>query len=116
MNLNTLLRHEVLGNGKADQELVDYVAGRIADAGDIRSSRQFPYQFLAAYLQRVAAVLLALGAMTFGEADEKSFMHKVGADEATSHDVLDRARANLAMARRKEGHPHESFRHARTRR
>lgn len=34
---------------------------------------------------------LCLGAMTFGEADEKSFMHKVGADEATSHAILDRA-------------------------
>ena len=34
---------------------------------------------------------LCLGAMTFGEADEKSFMHKVGSDEATSHAVLDRA-------------------------
>jgi aryl-alcohol dehydrogenase-like predicted oxidoreductase len=36
---------------------------------------------------------LCLGAMTFGEADEKSFMHKVGMDEATSHAVLDRALA-----------------------
>ena len=34
---------------------------------------------------------LCLGAMTFGEADAKSFMHKVGSDEATSHGVLDRA-------------------------
>jgi aryl-alcohol dehydrogenase-like predicted oxidoreductase len=34
---------------------------------------------------------LCLGAMTFGEADEGSFMHKVGADEATSQAVLDRA-------------------------
>jgi aryl-alcohol dehydrogenase-like predicted oxidoreductase len=34
---------------------------------------------------------LCLGAMTFGEADEKSFMHKVGSDEPTSHAVLDRA-------------------------
>jgi aryl-alcohol dehydrogenase-like predicted oxidoreductase len=34
---------------------------------------------------------LCLGAMTFGEADEKSFMHKVGMDETTSHAVLDRA-------------------------
>jgi aryl-alcohol dehydrogenase-like predicted oxidoreductase len=34
---------------------------------------------------------LCLGAMTFGEADETSFMHKAGADEATSHAVLDRA-------------------------
>jgi aryl-alcohol dehydrogenase-like predicted oxidoreductase len=34
---------------------------------------------------------LCLGGMTFGEADEKSFMHKVGSDEATAHAVLDRA-------------------------
>jgi aryl-alcohol dehydrogenase-like predicted oxidoreductase len=34
---------------------------------------------------------LCLGAMTFGEADEKSFMHKVGSDEATAHAVIDRA-------------------------
>jgi aryl-alcohol dehydrogenase-like predicted oxidoreductase len=34
---------------------------------------------------------LCLGAMTFGEADEKSFMHKVGSDEDTAHGVLDRA-------------------------
>jgi aryl-alcohol dehydrogenase-like predicted oxidoreductase len=34
---------------------------------------------------------LCLGAMTFGEADEKSFMHKAGSDEETSHAVLDRA-------------------------
>jgi aryl-alcohol dehydrogenase-like predicted oxidoreductase len=35
--------------------------------------------------------VLCLGAMTFGEADEKSFMHKVGSDEKESHAVLDRA-------------------------
>jgi len=52
MNLNTLLRHEVLN----DREMVDYVADRIADAGDIRRSRQFPYQFLAAYLNASAEV------------------------------------------------------------
>jgi aryl-alcohol dehydrogenase-like predicted oxidoreductase len=34
---------------------------------------------------------MCLGAMTFGEADEKSFMHKVGMDDATTHAVLDRA-------------------------
>jgi aryl-alcohol dehydrogenase-like predicted oxidoreductase len=34
---------------------------------------------------------LCLGAMTFGEADEKSFMHKVGSDEPTAHAILDRA-------------------------
>ncbi|MCX5745220.1 MAG: aldo/keto reductase [Proteobacteria bacterium] len=36
---------------------------------------------------------MCLGAMTFGEADEKSFMHKAGMDETTSHAVLDRALA-----------------------
>jgi len=40
MNLNTLLRHGVLGDGRNDREMVDYVAGRIADADDIRRSRQ----------------------------------------------------------------------------
>ena len=36
---------------------------------------------------------LCLGAMTFGEADEKSFMHGVGASQAVSFDVMDRALA-----------------------
>ncbi len=36
---------------------------------------------------------LCLGAMTFGEADEKSFMHKAGSDEQTTHAILDRALA-----------------------
>jgi 60 kDa SS-A/Ro ribonucleoprotein len=53
MNLNTLLRHEVLsGHG----DLVDCVAARIADEDEIRRSRQFPYQFLAAYLNVDAEV------------------------------------------------------------
>ena len=34
---------------------------------------------------------LCLGTMTFGEADENSFMHKVGASESESHAILDRA-------------------------
>src|SRR6188768_736024 len=34
---------------------------------------------------------LCLGAMTFGEADEKSFMHKAGSDEATAHTVMSHA-------------------------
>src|SRR5450755_832249 len=34
---------------------------------------------------------LCLGAMTFGEADASSFMHKAGSDEATTFAVLDRA-------------------------
>ncbi len=46
MNLNTLVRHGVF----ADSQMVDYVARRLADADEIRRSRQFPFQFLAAYL------------------------------------------------------------------
>jgi len=34
---------------------------------------------------------LCLGGMTFGEADEKSFMHKIGSDEQTVFRVLSRA-------------------------
>jgi aryl-alcohol dehydrogenase-like predicted oxidoreductase len=34
---------------------------------------------------------LCLGAMTFGEPDEKSFMHKVGCDEKTSFAIMNRA-------------------------
>ncbi|MEZ4440407.1 MAG: aldo/keto reductase [Polyangiaceae bacterium] len=36
--------------------------------------------------------VLCLGAMTFGEADDKSFMHEVGSSEDESYAVLDRAR------------------------
>jgi 60 kDa SS-A/Ro ribonucleoprotein len=46
MNLNTLLRHDVL----ATSAMVDYVANRIADESEIRRSKQFPYQYFAAYL------------------------------------------------------------------
>ncbi|MDB4970720.1 MAG: aldo/keto reductase [Myxococcales bacterium] len=34
---------------------------------------------------------LCLGAMTFGEPDEKSMMHKIASDEATAHQMMDRA-------------------------
>ncbi len=46
MNLNTLLRHDVL----ATSAMVDYVAERITDESEIRRSKQFPYQYFAAYL------------------------------------------------------------------
>jgi aryl-alcohol dehydrogenase-like predicted oxidoreductase len=35
--------------------------------------------------------VLCLGAMTFGEADDKSFMHQVGCDEKTSFAIMSRA-------------------------
>lgn len=34
---------------------------------------------------------LCLGTMTFGEADDKSFMHQVGCDEATAFGIMNRA-------------------------
>jgi len=34
---------------------------------------------------------LCLGGMTFGEADEKSFMHNLGSPEADAHAIIDRA-------------------------
>ena len=65
MNLNTLLRHDVFNvayhsvkdadsernfRGAKDDNLVDYVADRIADESEIRRGKQFPYQYFAAYL------------------------------------------------------------------
>jgi 60 kDa SS-A/Ro ribonucleoprotein len=57
MNLNTLLRHEVFTD---DPEMMNYVAERIADVDEIRRSRQFPYQYLAAYLNAEVAPLAAI--------------------------------------------------------
>lgn len=58
MNLNTLLRQGVFRteNGAVDGEMVNDVAARFADADEIRRSRQFPYQYLAAYLNVSAEV------------------------------------------------------------
>ena len=46
MNLNTLERHGVL----EDPEMVAYVATALADPEKIKQSRQFPYQYFAAYM------------------------------------------------------------------
>ena len=48
MNLNTLMRHGVVGT-EADPAADARVAQRLADAEAVRRSRQFPYQYLAAY-------------------------------------------------------------------
>lgn len=57
MNLNTLLRHDVFSEPQsassrvlAASAMVDYVADRISDESEIRRSKQFPYQYFAAYL------------------------------------------------------------------
>lgn len=46
MNLNTLQRQGAF----KDDEIVALVARRLADLDDIKGSRQFPFQYLAAYL------------------------------------------------------------------
>ncbi|PQO44197.1 TROVE domain-containing protein [Blastopirellula marina] len=50
MNLNTLLRQGVL----KEDEMVRYVADRLGDPHEVRRARQFPYQYLAAYLNAAA--------------------------------------------------------------
>ncbi len=52
MNLNTLQRHGVLQNASA----VDSIAKRISDEDAVKRSRQFPYQFFAAYLNASADI------------------------------------------------------------
>ncbi|NLS95271.1 MAG: TROVE domain-containing protein, partial [Planctomycetaceae bacterium] len=91
MNLNTLLRHQVLGNGKADREMVDYVAGRMADADEIRRSRQFPYQFLAAYInaadevpQKIKAALHEAAEIACGNVPELPSPVVIGLDTSGS--------------------------------
>lgn len=65
MNLNTLLRHGVFD----DPDMVSYVAGRAADAEEIRRGRQFPYQYLAAMLNAEEAVPTSIKA-SLGRAAE----------------------------------------------
>jgi len=52
MNLNTLLRHGVLG----DRAMVEGIAAFLADPDEVRRSRQFPYQLMAAYKNADAGV------------------------------------------------------------
>lgn len=87
MNLNTLLRHEVL----SDRELVDYVAVRLADADEIGRSRQFPYQFLAAYLnasaevpQKIKLALHQAAEIACGNVPELSGPVMIGLDTSAS--------------------------------
>ncbi len=46
MNLNTFLRHGVFEDGR----MTRLIADRLADAGQIRKSRVFPYQLLSAFI------------------------------------------------------------------
>ena len=91
MNLNTLLRHEVFGQNGTDSEMVDYVAARIADADEIRQSRQFPYQYLAAYLnaggevpQKIKAALHQAAEIACGNVPELPGPVVIGLDVSGS--------------------------------
>lgn len=90
MNLNTLLRHGVIGVG-GNGEMVDFVATRIADAEEIRRSRQFPYQFLAAYLnasqdvpQKIKAALQKAAEIACGNVPELPGPVVIGVDTSGS--------------------------------
>jgi 60 kDa SS-A/Ro ribonucleoprotein len=91
MNLNTLLRHEVFGAHGADVEQIEYVAARLADAEDIRRSRQFPYQFLTAYLnaaddvpQKIKAALQQAAEIACGNIPELPGPVVIGLDVSGS--------------------------------
>lgn len=112
MNLNTLARHEVFNhsdmtvrqamatratssnaphNALADRGMVDYVANRIADADEIRRSRQFPYQYLAAYLnagddvpQKIKAALQGAAEIACGNVPELPGPVVIGLDTSGS--------------------------------
>ena len=87
MNLNTLLRHDVL----ATSAMVDYVAERIADESEIRRSKQFPYQYFAAYLnaddnvpQKIKTALHKAAEMACGNVPELPGPVVIGLDTSGS--------------------------------
>ena len=87
MNLNTLARHEVC----QDNDIVGYVANRIADADEIRRARQFPYQYLAAYLnagddvpQKIKAALHRAAEIACGNVPELPGPVVIGLDTSGS--------------------------------
>ncbi len=90
MNLNTLVRHGVI-SPDANREMVDYVAARLADPDEIRRSRQFPYQFLAAYMnvgdevpQKIKAALHKAAEIACGNVPELPGPVVIGLDVSGS--------------------------------
>ncbi len=87
MNLNTLLRHEALNNN----EMIALVAAKIADAEEILNSRQFPYQYLSAYLnaedalpQEIKAALCKAAEIACGNVPELPGPVVIGLDVSGS--------------------------------
>ncbi len=88
MNLNTLLRHDVF----RDDALIDEVANRLVDKDAIRRSRQFPYQFLAAYLNasdqiphKIKAALHEAAEVACGNVPELSGPVVIGLDTSNAN-------------------------------
>jgi 60 kDa SS-A/Ro ribonucleoprotein len=101
MNLNTLVRHDVFEN---DKRMVDEVARRIADVDEIKRSRQFPYQFLAAYLNaspdlshKIKAALHQAAEVACGNVPRLSGPIVIGLDTSASMQ-------QPVMGRRSNGH------------
>jgi 60 kDa SS-A/Ro ribonucleoprotein len=72
-------------------DMVEYVAARLADAEEIRRSRQFPYQFLAAYLnasdevpQKIKAALHKAAEIACGNVPELPGPVVIGLDVSGS--------------------------------
>ncbi len=87
MNLNTLLRHDVL----TENAMVNFVATKIGAAKEIRGSRQFPYQYLAAYLnadaclpQKIKAALCRAAEVACGNVPELPGPVVIGLDVSGS--------------------------------
>ncbi|HEV8058405.1 MAG TPA: TROVE domain-containing protein [Gemmataceae bacterium] len=87
MNLNTLLRHDVL----AENAMMNFVAAKLGDAKEIRGSRQFPYQYLAAYLnadpclpQKIKAALCRAAEVACGNVPELPGPVVIGLDVSGS--------------------------------
>ncbi|MFM8214019.1 MAG: TROVE domain-containing protein [Pirellula sp.] len=105
MNLNTLLRHDVF----AKSAMVDYVAGRVADESEIRQSKQFPYQYFAAYLnaddnvpQKIKTALHKAAEIACGNVPELPGPVVIGLDTSGSMSTAvtgDRGRAATSKMR-----------------
>lgn len=105
MNLNTLVRHgvfidvassanqndEELSSRVDAREMIDFVAERIADKAEIVRSKQFPYQFFAAYMnademlpQKIRSALHTAAEIACGNIPEMSGPILIGLDTSGS--------------------------------
>lgn len=102
MNVNTLLRHGVFSDS-----MVDYVANRIADGSEILRSRQFPYQYFAAYMnvsddvpQKIKTALQKAAEIACGNVPSLPGPVVVGLDTSGSmHNAITGNRGNGATSK-----------------